>query len=234
VGWLVAVGCGGEADEIPATSADASTSDSPTGSPTDASAQKTDAAPIKDAAPPFDAASIDAPEVSVDYGTCADFTPCGGTVDGAYKMTGGCLSDSFLAKAKQQCQGLQESNVVITGKGTLDATATTITRALYAKITAKLLVPCTGLVNLIGGCPGVQSYLLQTDGITAATCTDHTGGGCDCDITGEQVNQGSASYTTSGNTISTDGDSYDYCVDGANLTLKPTNQALPITVEMAK
>ena len=31
------------------------------------------------------------------YGTCAAFTPCGGDEKGSWKVSGGCLSDSFLA-----------------------------------------------------------------------------------------------------------------------------------------
>lgn len=235
-GWAVAVGCGGEAEEIPNSSGDGGDDTDATTPGSDASAaSETGAKPVKDAGPPFDAASIDAPEVDVTYGTCADLNACGGAVDGAYKMTGACVSDTFLDQFKQQCPGLQESDVVIKGKGTATATATTLTRAIYAKMTAKLEAPCGALIdNFLGGCPGLEQTVMGVEEITAATCTARTGGGCNCDIVAEIVNVGSAAYTTAGGVLTTDGVKYDYCSADPNLSLKEQKSQIPVTLEFAK
>lgn len=233
-GWVVAVGCGGEAEAIPAASADGGDTDATTGATKDGAPTTNEDAggtQIRDAAARD--ANIDAPEVDLTFGTCPDFTACGGNVVGEWKMTGGCISDSLLDQAEQYCTGFAVKSSAVKGKGILNATATNIARKFLVTADLSVSAPCPGTIALVGGCAGLASTILGlNDAITSASCTPATVG-CDCDIKAEFFQENAAPYTTNGNTL-TSGEVYDYCVAGSELGLKPQDQQLPITIELAK
>ena len=44
--------------------------------------------------------SMKSPGIDITYGTCTNFTKCGGDLVGSWNVTGGCLSEYSFAEAK--------------------------------------------------------------------------------------------------------------------------------------
>lgn len=235
------IGCGGS--ESGASSSSGGTSD---GGGSDGSSTNDTGAP--DANKTLDAAFdgfIDAPEVTLTYGTCATFRPCGGDEKGSWKVTGGCLSDEVLTDAKTACPGLTTKDEVIKAKGIVTADGTTILRRTQVTLKAKAFIPFSGQCAATTNCQllavGAQSQL-GFDKVTCTTAADGgTTGGCDCDIEETQRDNVTDTYTKAGNTITTSAnDTFDYCVAGSKLTYTQTNTtgggaaAFPLFIELTK
>lgn len=154
------------------------------------------------------------PTTTITYGQCAAFTKCGGDVVGSWKVTGGCLSQDQFADAKAQCQGLQESNVVIKADGTVTVTATRVMRNTVVNVTGKVLVPksCAPLPScaVIAGALQVGFNNLKFD---TATCTE-SGDSCDCAVERTLTENTDDAYTTDNGTLTTENPTrtFDYCV----------------------
>lgn len=231
------VGCGGD-DPAPAqTTEDAGTDSGSNGQ------QQSEAG--TDAGQTFDG-------VPITYGACPAFTGCGGDVVGSRSVVGGCLSDTAFDALKQgACSGIEEREIQILAKGSYDATASSIERTLEIKLSGKAFVPRTCVDSF--GFPGAPCSLLGpalTQGVggqkvfdTASCATTTTPAeGCDCTV-GRTVKQsGAAAYTVTGNVLTTTSPddapserTYEYCVEGDDLTFRETTaQSLPIVVELSK
>jgi hypothetical protein len=228
------IGCGGSEETAPGGGGTDSGTDATTA--TDGSKAET-SAPV-DA--PFDG-FIDAPEVTLTFGTCDTFTPCGGDEKGSWKVSGGCLSDSFLAAAADACAGFTTSNETIKAKGIVTADGTTIIRRTEVKLTAKAFIPLSCAPGGFNNCNAIAAGAQFQYGFDKATCVaNDAGDGCNCDIEETASENATDTYTKSGNTITTsDGETFDYCVAGSKLTYTQTsasgNQApLPLFIELTK
>jgi hypothetical protein len=189
---------------------------------------------------PFDG-FIDAPEVTLTFGTCAAFTPCGGDETGSWKVSGGCLSNSFLAPAQNACAGFTTSEETIVAKGIVTADGTTLVRRTQVRLTAKAFIPLSCAPNGINDCSTIAVGAQFQYGFDKATCVANTGAnGCDCEIEETALENATDTYTKSGNTLTTgSGDTFDYCTAGAELTYTQTNTTgnqapLPLFITLTK
>lgn len=228
------VGCGGSETSSPG----GGPADSGSDTSSSADSSKPESAPPVDA--PFDG-FIDAPEVTLTFGTCTSFAPCGGDETGSWKVSGGCLSDSFLAPAADACAGFTTSNEVIKAKGIVTADGANIVRRTQVKLTAKAFIPLSCAPNGFNDCNAIAAGAQFQYGFDKATCVPNDAGdGCNCDIEETVAENATDTYTKSGNTLTTGaGDTFDYCVAGGKLTYTQTNSQgnqppYPLFIELAK
>jgi len=181
--------------------------------------------------------------VAITYGKCPAFTKCGGDVVGSWKVSGGCLSEDTFAPFKEQCPGLQESNVVILANGTINVSATNVKRDTETNVTAHLVVPqsCSPIAD--PNCTLIPTGL--TSGALGqkfdkADCKVNAKN-CDCDVELSIVENTDDTYTsTPDGTLTVNGtkgdQTFDFCVNPANkLTFQETTKdALPFIVESTK
>ena len=233
-------GCSGDAGSPPGAAIDPDAGGS---NGSDAGSEDSGGDIVVDSSTPEDSG----PPATVDitYGTCPAFTKCGGDIVGSWKVTGGCVSSDAFAEAKAQCDGLQESDVVIKASGTVVATATKIQRTTTLTLSAKVAVPkacAQGISNcaLIGA--GLQSGAVPgVPKFDTATCTD-AGTSCNCTVATTFEEKSDDSYTTADDVVTTTNPTrtFDYCVAGNKTTYKETTApaqgtfALPVIVEIAK
>lgn len=186
----------------------------------------------------------DPPTVPITYGNCEAFTACGGDVKGYWTVSGGCLSDDFLADFKQgACAGVKESDVVINASGSFDVADTTMDRKLTLQLTAKVEIPQACIDSLItipgaNTCAGVEAGLKSpllsgVPSFDSVTCTDVTDG-CACDVSVKEEDEAEDNYTVSGNTITADVRTFDYCVDGTKAKLQETSGSIPVIVDLTR
>lgn len=173
--------------------------------------------------------------VQITYGTCETFSACGGDLVGDWKVTGGCLDKSTFDAARLNCPTLQESDVKIEATGTLDFTATQLTRDTKVRLTGKVFVPTNS-----DACPDAKNApcLFLGAGLTAgaaglafdtATCTDTAAPekGCNCNVSKTITDNATQPYSTpSTGTLRTENPTqqYNYCVNGASSTYLQTSQ----------
>jgi len=232
-------GCSGDAGSAPGAVVDP---DAGTPNGNDAGAEDSGGDPV-DSGTPED--SGPAATVDITYGTCPTFTKCGGDIVGSWKVTGGCVSSDVFAEAKAQCDGLQESDVVIKASGTVVATATKVQRTTTLTLSGKVAVPkscAQGVSNCAfigaalqsGAIPGAPKF-------DTATCTDG-GALCNCTVATTVDEKKDDAYTAADGVVTTTDPTrtYDYCVDGNKMTYKETTPpaqgafALPVIVEVGK
>jgi len=229
--WL---GCGGSESSSPGNTTPGD-GGKETSSPADTGPTDSGGGGKKDVA--FDG-NIDAPEVTLTFGTCPAFTPCGGDEKGSWKVTGGCLSDDVLKDAKTQCPGFTTSNEVIKAKGLFDLDGTNVVQEVQVKISAKAHIPASCASQAGGDCSLVALGAQAQLGFDKVTCVTADGGdGCDCDLLKTQQQVTSDTYTKDGNTITTgSGNTYDYCVAGSKLTYQDTTaqDPYPLFIELGK
>lgn len=231
---VVWIGCGGSEATAPGGVVADSGSDS---APVVDSSKPDTNAPAADAKP----TGIDAPEVSLTFGTCPAFTPCGGDEKGSWKISGGCLSDSFLAGVEDACAGFTTTNEAIKAKGIVTADGANITRRTEVTLTAKAFIPFSCAPQGFQTCSAIAAGAQFQYGFSKATCTPTANNdGCNCDVEKTQSENSTGTYTTSGNTITTgSNDTFDYCVAGNKLTYTQTNgtgnqKPLPLYIELTK
>jgi hypothetical protein len=228
------VGCGGSESS---SSSGGPVDSGPETATTDANKPDTAGGPV-DA--PFDG-FIDAPEVELTFGTCAAFTACGGDEVGSWKVSGGCLSDSFLAPAQDACAGFTTSNETIKAKGIVTADGTNIVRRTQVTLTAKAFIPLSCAPGGFNNCNAIAAGAQFQYGFDKATCVaNDAGDGCNCDIQETLAENATDTYTKSGNTLTTgNGDTFDYCVASGKLTYTQTNSQgnqppYPLFIELTK
>lgn len=235
---FVWTGCSGESDgEPPAT-------------PGDDAGPGADANPEPQGPPDEDKDDEKRPDpktVPIEYGQCADFNACGGDFKGYWTVSGGCLSDEFLADFKQgECAGVKEKDVVIKASGSLDVRDKTMVRKVTLDLSAKVEIPqaCIDSFELPGGgsCALVQLGLTlpfpdsPLPSFDTATCTQ-IADGCECEVAVTDVDEAEIDYTASGNTVTTEDPSrtFDYCVSGNKNTFKETTSgSIPVVIELTK
>jgi hypothetical protein len=242
LGLGIAIGCGGSSSDVTGGGADSGVDSSSGGSP-DASNADTGTTP-SDAGNDVADKDVNIPgtEVSVQYGGCSAFTPCGGDPTGTWTYAaGGCLDAIDVST----CPGATVTNPVIKVKGQVTftgATAGTVTRLAQVDISASVGIPQSCVNQLPQGfrtCSAIATALKLPAptgaGFDTATCTA-SAGGCDCNIAKTQVDNGSETYTVSGNTITTGTGTqrtYDFCVNPAStFTYQETTANAPQTATL--
>jgi hypothetical protein len=182
-------------------------------------------------------AAITGPFLPVQYKNCPTFTACGGDVKGLWHLTGGCVGEGAFDAAKAQCAGLTESDVVFEARGTIYADATNVTRNTELKFSAKLAIPkaCKDN-NPVGNKCADADAAIKFAGFDSATCTDAaSGGGCDCVVSSITKQASTDAYTTSGNTLTSGAQTFDYCVAGSKIDIKETTaKAIPAVLSLTK
>lgn len=237
--------CSGSTEAPPAGADDAGADTS--APPVDSGgAADTDAPPVDAGTDAQDGGGIDAPEVTLQYGSCQPFTACGGDPTGTWKYAaGGCVDALQVA----QCPQLTVSTPSFKIRGIVTFAGGTATRHAEAVFTAKLGIPKACVDALpIASCAGVQLGLTLAPptgaGLDSATCTSDGAGGCSCDVMDTTTEQSTGPYVVEngGMTIRTTNDdkTYDFCVGGDagpnTLTYRETTAgaALPATLVLAK
>lgn len=221
------IGCSGSSSSPEVADAGA---DAEAGVPTDAGGPVDDGSTTKDAAPdaPVDAGpTVDAPEVSIQYGNCANFTACGGDPTGKWTISGGCVREETLAPAKEACPGLTESNVAIKARGLYELTATNVKRQTQVSFSANVSLPA-GCKQQAGNSCSVIAFLLKSPppngfGFDTAACADANDGGCNCTVGQSKIVTSAGTYTKDATTITASGgETYDYCVANGKFSYEET------------
>lgn len=214
--------CSGKTDEVPT---DAGTADAPTATATTTGTSTAtgtstgtgapDAAPTLPAPTPF----------SVVTGACTETPPCGGTLEGTWDYTAGCIPsadlDRFTSEIRRQCPTATTGTVTGNMAGRITFAGNKVTRTAEATLTAPVLLPAECVAQANGNCNLVALAIRQGSGgmVSNVSCTA-AGGGCDCRIAfGIGADKSGTTFTTNGDTLTTsDGDQYSYCVTGNKLT----------------
>jgi hypothetical protein len=233
VGIIVAVGCGGSSSDVAATDAGSDAPTTPTDSgATDSGTTDSGATDAKSDAPIV----VPGTEQTVQYGSCATFTPCGGDPKGAWTYAaGGCLDAIDVASF---CATGTITNPSVKVKGTVTINATTIDRLAQVTTSATVGIPkvCVDQIPIpaFRNCPGIETALKLAPpngpGFDTATCTSDGSGGCSCAASNTEITKTTATYTATGNTITTgNGETYDYCISngGNTFTYQETTAGTP-------
>ncbi|MHB8872102.1 MAG: hypothetical protein ACYC8T_00300 [Myxococcaceae bacterium] len=145
--------------------------------------------------------------------SCAAFTPCGGEVVGSWSYAEGCVEDPFPV-IKSLCPAATYESLTVNAKGTLSFGSGTATRNVTLSGNGVLKVPaaCAG-----SSCAALGATLTIA-GIASTCSASGSAGDCQCTFSAKQVIDEATPYTLSGNSLTTNGRVYEYCVqDGALL-----------------
>jgi hypothetical protein len=119
---------------------------------------------------------------------------------------------------KQQCPSATTSNVM----GSITGTVNFVGDALYRKAKASFSGTVTIPVACTMGAPCAAIQSAMTGTFDSVVCTGTSS--CDCVVSGHSDVDDAATFTVSGNTLTTnDGNTYDYCVAGSQMTERQTN-----------
>lgn len=173
-------------------------------------------------------APIDAPEVSLTYGSCPAKTPCGGDPKGTWKYAaGGCIDEVDFSSF---CEAAVIKETNLKARGIIAIGATDFERAIEGTMSVKFEVPRSCLLD--AECAVIGS-LLKTPppngpGLSAGTCKPAAAAGvCECEGTKKISDKRATTYTIDGNTLNTaDGEIYDYCVEGNQMTYRQSFEGL--------
>lgn len=159
-------------------------------------------------APP---ASTVAANVTIASAACPVFQACGGSPQGTYDYTGGCLGDVF-ADARSQCPGLETSNVNATVQGSITFDGNALVRDATAHVTGSIFFPSS---CSYGQCSSLETAI--KGGFDSVSCSPKDGG-CDCQIARTDHGTDATTFTIAGSTLTTaDGDQYAICEQGSSL-----------------
>jgi hypothetical protein len=167
--------------------------------------------------------------------SCSNVLPCGGDIVGKWTVTSSCLT--VTGQTDMSLLGLGCSSALVTGSLDVTGTWTAKSNGTYSDNTTtsgteQLTLPasCLNVSGTTVACAQI-SEVLQVFGYDLVTCTAATSGGCKCPATVKQTGgiglvsydpQTSGDYKTSGNLITTDGNTqYSYCVSGDKMTWTP-------------
>ena len=151
--------------------------------------------------------------------TCAAFTPCGGDVEGTWDYAEGCVTDPFN-EVRATCPSATLENLTVKGQGFVTLNAGEAARNLTLSGSGVLNVPAACVSGTT--CNSIAATLSATG--ATATCAD-ADGGCRCDASLKKVIKESTTYTLSGNTLVTNGRTYEYCVSGSTLQHRETGSS---------
>ncbi len=155
------------------------------------------------------AASTTEANVAID-GSCPAFAACGGTPQGTYDYSAGCIDDVF-ASARAQCPTIDTSGAKVTVKGSLHFVGNSLTRDGVATTSGTVVLPATCTQ---GQCAAVESALKSA--FDSVSCTGIAA--CTCTIKRTDTAHNATTFSVAGNTLTTaDGDSYAVCAQGSSL-----------------
>lgn len=159
---------------------------------------------------------------------------CGGDIVGTWTLGEICGNDvpSEAEVLLDLCPTATFENVVYDVSGTIVADGTTFTQRLRGTVSGDANVPvqCLTLGPFELDCAGIQSAAEAERGISA-TCVDGADGGCDCEVIADLAISTSGPYTTGDALLNVssgeESDSFYYCVEGNQLTLRETEISSP-------
>jgi hypothetical protein len=149
-------------------------------------------------------------DVSVN-GACQAPNACGGALEGTFDYVSGCAGDVF-AEARRACPTVDTSGVKVTVAGSLAFSGQALERRAVTKLSGSIVLPvtCTS-----GQCAMVQQALASS--FDSVSCTGIAA--CTCVVSKTERVDSATTFTVSGNVATTaDGERYDYCTTGRNLT----------------
>lgn len=154
---------------------------------------------------------------------------CGGDVTGTWTLGEVCGLDipEEAAGLASQCPTAVLGTPVYDVSGTLVVDATNFAQALTGTVSADVTIPseCLTVSGTPINCEALQALVNLEDGLSA-TCAEGMNGSCDCSITADVDFSSSGTYTTSNGvatvTTSEGDESYYFCVEGDQVTLRET------------
>lgn len=167
--------------------------------------------------------------------TCGSTAPCGGSVDGTWKLDNVCTEGDLTGALESSlalptdCSGAVRSATIVSAIGTIafangmqtdDITTTLQGTAVVSSACVAAELGSTITLN-DSVCALVQARMAGTTGISNPTCSFGSGN-CNCSMTYTSSNTTPKTYTVSGTSITyTNGDApTDYCVSGTTLTAR--------------
>ena len=134
---------------------------------------------------------------------CGPVTPCGGDLEGTWRVRGLCTLD-------HACDGTKYDFTAVTTTLTFATSKVTTTGGGTARIT----LPTTCVADSGGTCMGLNSN-------PGYTCSE-LGASCSCTVDYDRVNPGIGvqGYLLSSNQLIINGQAYDYCVQNGVLRMQ--------------
>lgn len=164
---------------------------------------------------------------------CLSFFACGGDPTGTWNVSTLCFNGDLNAELFAETNlpadcSLLFQNATLTGTGTLTYAngAETLNIAATISVTAQYTEPCLSAVTGqnstmdLTTCSELQNQWANQINVKSASCS-LIGTTCRCSITETKPLDSVNDYTISGNSLEyVKGDSADYCVSGASMTLR--------------
>jgi hypothetical protein len=157
-------------------------------------------------------------EVPATVGSCPEFSPCGGTLEGVWSYLSICLTREELALDMFDIGGTCPGTTAVFEPGagaTLQVENGTLIRPGEALGPGQLIFTDACAANF-GGCAALADLFGPESGCTEVTA------GCACLLDGS-VDWGVNTFSTNGSQLSlADGRTFDYCVSGDELVYRET------------
>jgi hypothetical protein len=152
-------------------------------------------------------------------GMCSEDASCGGKLEGSWKLADACYT--VLEQPDYPgCTGVTaELSAMADGNVTFEKDS--YDRHMQVDLTLTFNFPAKCKEDKKRECKDFEGTL--GSGATLA-CKD-ADGGCKCTADQPSTTNDSGGYTIRGNKVELVGDTFDYCVKGNRLTLKPTRPA---------
>ncbi|MEZ4405316.1 MAG: hypothetical protein R3A52_02315 [Polyangiales bacterium] len=173
--------------------------------------------PPRDAGPlPLDGGSLGDPAwVSLDVrvgGTCPALTACGGAIQGAWDVSGGCV-EVPLPSQLSLCPGARVTRSSGRARGRVVFGPVIARRASQWEVETELFIPQL-CATVVGGCAVIEGYVRPL--FPDSRCVTEGSGDCRCAARQSgTIDDGDAYTTTSTQIVSTSsGKRWDYCVEG--------------------
>lgn len=173
--------------------------------------------PPRDAGPlPVDGGALGDPAwVSLDVrvgGTCPPLTACGGAIQGAWDVSGGCV-EVPLPSQLSLCPGARVTRSSGRARGRVVFGPVIARRASQWEVETELFIPAL-CATVVGGCAVIEGYVRPL--FPDSRCVTEGSGDCRCAARQSgTINDGDAYTTTSTQIVSTSsGKRWDYCVEG--------------------
>jgi hypothetical protein len=230
--WISTAACGGDETPAAGSSSSGSAGDSGASSSGSSSSSSSSSGSSGKDSGLVDPSTVEG--VTIPYGKCEAFTKCDGSVEGSWKVSGGCLSDDTFDGFRKFCADLKEHDVVIKASGTVEATADKITQKTSIFLSAKIDVPksCAQAVPFSdGSCNSIPAVL--TSGIAGGSSFDHAecedaGDLCKCAGDVKVIEGGTPTdYKTDGTGVLTTQSptrNFEYCPAGDMITYRETTK----------
>lgn len=173
--------------------------------------------PPRDAGPlPVDGGSLGDPAWgSLDVrvgGTCPALTACGGAIQGAWDVSGGCV-EVPLPSQLSLCPGARVTRSSGRARGRVIFGPVIARRASQWEVETELFIPQL-CATVVGGCAVIEGYVRPL--FPDSRCVTEGSGDCRCAARQSgTIDDGDAYTTTSTQIVSTSsGKRWDYCVEG--------------------